>query len=101
MCPRYNYWYPSFKRIDKLKQGDGRYKKVYEKVPAPPCQRLLESPLVSDESKAELEMRKGSQNPVELNARLNEAIERRLKLTREKASMKQTSAQEGEQAEAV
>jgi hypothetical protein len=53
-CPLYNYWYPSFKLIDKVKQADGHYKKVYEKSPKTPCQRLLESPDVSEESKAEL-----------------------------------------------
>ena len=101
LCPLYNYWYPSFKLVDKIKQPDGRYKKVYEKAPATPYQRLLESPEVSDECKAELKRRKGEQNPVELNTKLNEAVDRLLKLNREKASMKQTSGQEAEQAEAV
>ena len=101
LCPLYNYWYPSFKLVDKVKQADGRYRKVYEKAPATPYQRLLESPLVSDESKAELMRRKGEQNPVVLNTGLNRAVERLLKLNREKASMKQASCQEAEQARAV
>jgi hypothetical protein len=101
LCPLYNYWYPSFKLVDKVKQGDGRYQKVYEKTPKTPCQRLLESPMVSGECKAELERRKGGQNPVVLNNGLNQAVERFLKINREKASMKQSSGQEGEQAEAV
>ena len=101
LCPLYNYWYPSFKLVDKVKQADGRYRKVYEKAPATPYQRLLESPLVSEESKAELKRRKDGQNPVELNARLNQAVERLLKINREKASMKQASGQEAEQAQAV
>jgi hypothetical protein len=101
LCPLYNYWYPSFKLVDKVKQADGRYKKVYEGTPATPYQRLLGSPLVSDENKEELIRRKTSQNPVVLNNELNRAVERLLKLNREKASMKQASCQEAEQAEAV
>jgi hypothetical protein len=56
---------------------------------------------VSEKSKAELKRRKDGQNPVELNARLNQAVERLLKLNREKASMKQASGQEAEQVQAV
>jgi hypothetical protein len=97
----YTYWYPSFKLIDKEKQADGRYKKGEEKTPAPPYQRLLESAEVSDECKVELKRRKEGQNPVVLNAKLNEAVDRLLKLNREKASMKQASGQEAEQAKAV
>ena len=100
LCPLNTYWYPSFKLADKVKQADGRYRKVYEKAPAAPYQRLRESPLVSGESKAELKRRKDGQNPVELNTKLNEAVERLLKLNREKASMRQASCQEAGQAEA-
>jgi hypothetical protein len=99
LCPLYNYWYPSFKLVDKVKQGDGRYKKVYEKVPVTPYQRLLESAEVSDECKAELKRRKGGQNPVVLNTKLNQAVERLLKINREKASMRQASGEEAEQAD--
>jgi hypothetical protein len=101
LCPLYNYWYPSFKLVDKVKQADGRYKKVYEKTPVTPYQRLRESPLVSDECKGELMRRKRSQNPIVLNNGLNQAVERLLKLNREKVSMKQVSCQETEQAKAV
>jgi hypothetical protein len=68
---------------------------VYEKTPATPYQRLLESPDVSDDCKAELMRRKGSQNPVALNNNLNWAVEKLLKLNREKASMKQASLSGG------
>jgi hypothetical protein len=101
LCPLYNYWYPSFKLTDKVKQADGRYKKVYEKKPQTPYQRLLESPEVSQESKEELIRRKSAQDPVALNSLLNKAIERLLKLNREKETMKQPSGQEAGQAEAV
>jgi hypothetical protein len=100
LCPLHNYWYPSFKLVDKIKQADGRYKKVYEKRPVTPYQRLLESAQVSEESKAELKRRKSGQDPVALNTALNKAVERLLKINREKASMKQASCQEAEQTEA-
>jgi hypothetical protein len=74
-----NYWYPSFRLIDKEKQGDGRYKKIYEKSLKTPCQRLLESAEVPEESKAELMRRKSTSNPVVLNNRLNRTIQRLLK----------------------
>jgi hypothetical protein len=101
LCPLYNYWYPSFRLTDKEKQGDGRYKKIYEKSPKTPCQRLLESPLVSEESKAELKRRKSAYNPVVLNSRLNRAIERLLKINREKDKVKPASDPGADQAEAV
>jgi hypothetical protein len=101
LCPLYNYRYPSFKPADKVKQVDGRYKKVYEKVPATPYQRLLESAEVSDECKVELMRRKASRNPIRLNNGLNRAVEKLLKINREKASMKQVSCQEAGQAEAA
>jgi hypothetical protein len=97
----YDYWYPSFRLAGKVKQADGRYKKVYEKAPAAPYQRLPGSPLASDECKGELTRRKSSQNPVVLNNGLNGAAGWLLKPNREKASMKQVSGLETEQAEAV
>jgi hypothetical protein len=44
---------------------------------------------ISGECKIELMRRKGLQNPITLNAGLNRAVEKLLKLNREKASMKQ------------
>jgi hypothetical protein len=86
---------------EKAGAGDGRYKKIHEKSPKTPCQRLLESAEVSEESKAELMRRKNAYNPVELNSRLNRAIEGLLKLNGEKGKVKQASGQEAGQAEAV
>jgi hypothetical protein len=83
LCPLCDYWYPTFKLIAKVKKPDGRYKKVYEKKPQTPYQRLLDSPDVSDECKAELRRRKQSQNPVLLARQLNAAVDRLLKLSRE------------------
>jgi hypothetical protein len=96
LCPLYNYWYPSMKLIDKVKLGNGRYKKIYEKGPKTPYQRLIESPHVSDEVKAELVRRKAAQNPVELNRLLNEAVERLLQINREKDRVKQQPLVEGQ-----
>jgi hypothetical protein len=56
---------------------------------------------VSEENKAELTRRKSSSDPVVLNSRLNQAIERLLKINREKGKVKQPSGQEAGQAEAV
>jgi hypothetical protein len=45
--------------------------------------------------------RKSAGDPVELNRRLNEAVERLLKINGEKGRVKQPSGQEAGQAEAV
>jgi hypothetical protein len=44
LCPLYNYWYPSFKRVSKEKQSD-----------------------ISEKCKAELWRRRALYTPVELN----------------------------------
>jgi hypothetical protein len=66
LCPLYNYWMPSFRLVAKEKQADGWYRKVYEKEPRRPYERLMESPDISPECKAELRRRAGC-NPVALN----------------------------------
>jgi hypothetical protein len=101
LCPLYNYWYPSFRLTGKEKQADGRYQKIYEKSPRTPYQRLLESPEVSEASKAELTRRKNGSDPVVLNNRLNRAVERLLQINREKDKVKQPSGQGANQAEGV
>jgi hypothetical protein len=97
----YNYWYPSFRLMDKVKRADGRYKKVYEKNPRTPCQRLLDLSDASEETKAELTRRKSAQNPAAWNSLLNKAVERLLNINQEKANVKQPSCQEADQAQAV
>jgi hypothetical protein len=101
LCPLYNYWIPSFRLVSKEKQPDGRYKKVYEKEPRAPFQRLIESTDVSSECKAELKRRRAQQNPVELNYHLNEAVTALLKINREKLYVEPTFCQEGGQANAA
>jgi hypothetical protein len=91
LCPLYNYRYPSFRPIDKVKREDGRCKKIYGKSPETPYRRPLELSGVPEENKAELTRRKSARNPVALNGRLNGAVERLLKINAEKANMKQAS----------
>jgi hypothetical protein len=66
-----------------------------------PYQRLPESPGVSGECKAELMQQTGSWNPIMLNNGLNRAVERLLKMNREKANMKQASGQEADLTETI
>jgi hypothetical protein len=93
LCPLHNYWMPSFRLIAKEKQADGRYKKIYERQPRTPYQRLMESPDISQECKTELEQRRVLQNPVELNRNLNGAVGLLLKLNREKLYSEKASCQ--------
>jgi hypothetical protein len=79
--PLSNYWYPTLRLIAKEKLPSGRYKKIYEKHPKTPCQRLLESPDISEECKDELRRRAALLNPVTLKRGLDEARNRLLKLS--------------------
>jgi hypothetical protein len=79
--PLLNYWYPTMRLIAKEKLPSGRYKKIYEKDPKPPFQRLLESPYISDECKAELHRRASLLNPIQLKQQMDIARERLFKLS--------------------
>jgi hypothetical protein len=79
--PLLNYWYPTLRLIAKEKLPSGRYKKIYEKDPKTPYQRVLESPDVSDACKAELRRRASLLNPVALKREMDEARDRLLKLS--------------------
>jgi hypothetical protein len=92
---------PPFPLTDKEKQGEGRYKKIDEKRPKTPYQGLLESRLVSEGSKAEQKRRKSAYNPEVLNSRLNQTIERLLKINGEKDKVKPASGPGADQAKAV
>jgi hypothetical protein len=92
LCPLYNYWFHSAKLLEKKQLPNGRIQKIYEAEPKTPYERLLESPDLSEESKAELWRRKAAQNPVVLNRLLNEAVERLLRINREKDMVKQGKA---------
>jgi hypothetical protein len=79
--PLLNYWYPTIRLAAKEKLPSGRYKKIYEKYPKTPCQRLLESPCISGECKAGLRLRVKLLNPVALKRGLDGARDRLLKLS--------------------
>ena len=83
---------PSFRLVFKDKQADGRYRKVYEKMPKTPFQRLIQSPDVSMERKEEPRRLRTLQNPVGLNRCLNNALDYLLKINREKYNVGTTSA---------
>jgi hypothetical protein len=74
LCPLLNYFLPTMKLIGKSRVGS-RVRKVYEKIPKSPYQRLLESPDLSDEVKAELRQRFKRYNPVLLQKRVHQAID--------------------------
>jgi len=63
-CTDSNYWMSSFRLTDKEKQEDGRYKKVYEKEPKTPYERLMKSPDISSQCKAKLERRRAVRYPL-------------------------------------
>ena len=92
LCPLHNYWMPSFRLVSKDRQNDGRYRKVYEKMPKTPFQRLIESQDVSLKHKEELLRLRTLQNPVGLNRCLNNALDYLLKINREKYNVGTTSA---------
>jgi hypothetical protein len=76
------------------RQGEaasGRYKKIYEKVPQTPCQRLLESPELAEEYKTELRRRAALFNPVALKREMDQARERLLKLAAQRGITGETA----------
>jgi hypothetical protein len=89
--PLLNYWYPTLRLIAKEKLASGRYKKIYEKVPKTPCQRLLESPDLAEEHKAELRRRAALFNPVALKREMDKARERLLKLVAQRGITGETA----------
>jgi hypothetical protein len=98
LCLLYNYWFHSAKLIGREVLPNGKHRKIYEKQVKTPFERLMESPDVSEESKAELRRRKAEQNPVELNRELNDAIDRLLRKHFEKCRMEEASEKAAEQA---
>ena len=79
--PLLNYWYPTLRLTAKEKLPSGRYRKIYEKEPKTPYQRLLESAHISDECKEELRRRAALLNPIALKRQMDEAVDRLLKLS--------------------
>jgi hypothetical protein len=63
LCPYLNHFIPSRKCINKVKIGS-KYKKVYEKVPKTPYQRVLEHPKISEDVKNKLRKEHAILNPL-------------------------------------
>jgi len=78
--PLLNYYYPTIRLIAKERLPSGRYKKVYEKEPKTPYQRLLESPHISEECKEELRRRAALFNPIDLKHKMDKAREKLFRL---------------------
>jgi hypothetical protein len=78
--PLLNYYYPTIRLLAKEKLPSGRYKKINEKDPKTPCQRLLESPNISDECKDELRRRLALLNPIDLKRKMDNARDKLFKL---------------------
>ena len=82
LCPLLNYFYASVKLVEKIRIGP-RVKKVYE-APKPPYQRLLDSPLVTDEIKDELRRRAGQLHIVKQKRLVDQAVAKLLQIQQDK-----------------
>jgi hypothetical protein len=91
LCPLYNYRSPSFRFIDKVKQADGHYRKVYGKQPKTPYRCLMESPDISRERNAEL--RRRERLTTCRNTMVNAAMDKLLRINRGKGQNDQFPCQ--------
>jgi hypothetical protein len=89
--PLLNYWYPTLRLIAKEKQASGGSKNICEKVPKTPRRRLLESPDLPEERKAELRRRAALLNPIMFKREMDEARERLLKLAAQRGITGETA----------
>ena len=74
LCPLLNFYYPSMKLIEKIREGE-RVKRIYE-PPKPAYQRLLESETVEQEVKEELRRRATSLHIVKQKHLVDRAVAR-------------------------
>jgi len=65
---------PAIKLISKTRVGT-KIKRVYDKKILSPCQRLLASPDLSDEARAELDRRLAMYGPVKLQGEVHKAVD--------------------------
>lgn len=77
--PLYNFFYPNLKCIDKVQLG-GKSKRIYEKEPKTPFQRVMEHEDIPVELKQRLAKQKASLNIVTLQEALDRAIDNLQKL---------------------
>jgi hypothetical protein len=81
LCPLLNYFMPTIKLLSKIRVGS-KIKKVYDKNALSPYQRLLTSPDLGDDVKAELTRRYKRYNPVKLQQEVHNAVEALVALNR-------------------
>jgi len=74
LCPLLNFFMPTIKLISKTRVGT-KIKKVYDKKIVSPYQRLMASPDLSDEVKAELTRRFAQYDPVKLQREVHKAVD--------------------------
>jgi hypothetical protein len=82
LCPLLNYFLPVIKLVSKTRVGS-KVRKVYDK-PASPYRRLLASPDLSDQAKAELTRRYQGCNPVILQQEVHRAVAALMEMNRQK-----------------
>ncbi len=73
LCPLLNYFIPTIKLLAKERNGP-KIKKTYEQHSKTPYQRLLTDPSLSDEIKERLTATYRNLNPIELQMRVNKAL---------------------------
>jgi len=83
LCPLLNYFIPTQKLLSKTRVGS-KIKKVYDKYALSPYQRLLASPDLSDEVKAELTRRYKRYNPVKLQQEVHKTVDILMTLNRKR-----------------
>jgi hypothetical protein len=81
LCPLLNFFMPTLKLISKTRAGS-KIKKVYDKKVISPYQRLLASPDLCDEAKAELTGRFALYDPVKLQREVHDAVDALVSLNR-------------------
>jgi hypothetical protein len=81
LCLLLNYFMPTQKLISKTRVGS-KIKKVYDTKIVSPFQRLMVSPNVSDDAKAELAARYRLYNPVVLQQEVHDAVDALMSLKR-------------------
>jgi transposase InsO family protein len=72
--PLMNFFYPNMKCVDKVRVGQ-RVKRVYEKMPETPYERIMEREDIAPEIKNRLKRKKASLRIVELQQALDTALD--------------------------
>jgi hypothetical protein len=81
LCPLLNFFMPALKLISKTRIGT-KLKKAYDKEVISPYQRLMASPDLCDEAKAELAGRMKQYDPVKLQREAHNAVDALVSLNR-------------------